>query len=1175
MSFVPIFSKSVFASVFVSGPFASSRPVRMRVLAGALLLVPVGACLSASAGTKRWLDQMGKKCARFALAAAAAGALLSGAPMYAATGSIFTANVGANQVTLELTSSATGTGYFTLLPGASTTCGTAAQTVAGENSAGAAAFRTGSLRLTATVAGNYTVKNLTASTAYTVCFTPDGVATPVTGNVTTAAATAFSTAAWTTAGSAGISGGAAPYMSLAFSPSGTLYLAYQDAGNSSKATVMKLTVDNWDPVGNPFGFSAGAALYMSLAFSPSGTPYVAYMDDAHSDKATVMEYNGTSWVTVGSAGFSAGAAYSMSLAFSPSGTPYVAYSDDRSGTGTGPATVMEYNGTSWVTVGSADFSAGPAYYTSLAFSPSGIPYVAYSDDSTGKGSGPATVMEYNGTSWVVVGSAGFSAGAVYYTSLAFSPSGTPYVAYSDDSTDNGSGPATVMEYNGTSWVTVGSAGFSAGVALYESLAFSPSGTPYVAYMDDLANSNKATVMEYNGTSWVVVVSAGFSAGLAQDESLAFSPDGTPYVAYQDFAHSKRATVMKLVTVPAATTGAATSITGSGATLNGTVNDDGVATGVGFQYGITSSYGTAVFATTPPGGALSAGSGSTAASVDLSSLTPGTTYHFRVFATATATGNGVTIAGSDATFTTLVVPVVAAISPASGPSAGGTSITITGKGFTNATIVSFGSTAAASYTVISATQIAAVSSPGSPGNVHITVTTFSATSSTSSADQFTYQKLTPTVRAASPSVVYGTSSATLTASVAYTGATAPTGSLTFTVNGSTTGVGTVTCTGSASPLSCSASYNTASLPTGSYAIVATEATDSNYLAASNTASASLTVSQATAAITFSVANHTYGDAPFAVSASSSSTGAFTYSVVSGPATVLGSTVSLTGAGPVVLQASQAADSNYSAGAMTALFSVAKASATVSLGNLARVYTGSPLSVTSTTNPVGLNVLYTYNGSSAAPTAAGSYAVVGTVSDSNYSGTGNGTLVISKIAASIALSGLTVTYNGTGHAATATTTPAGLAVTFTYNGSVIEPVLAGTYAVVATISDARYQGTQTGSMVISAVASSPALLTTTIVITNIGNGYQMAITEKNSGGTAAANVQLTSASLGAAIGTPLPASFGNIAAGGSASVLLNFSASAGASEATVVAKVNGSYTGGTFGSSLRTVLPAPLP
>ena len=70
---------------------------------------------------------------------------------------------------------------------------------------------------------------------------------------------------------------------------------------------------------------------------------------------------------------------------------------------------------------------------------------------------------------------------------------------------------------------------------------------------------------------------------------------------------------------------------------------------------------------------------------------------------------------------------------------------------------------------------------------------------------------------------------------------------------------------------------------------------------------------TPTISFTVSNQTYGAAPFAVAATSNSTGAFTYSVVSGPATITGSTVTLTGAGTVVLQASEAADSNYAAAA----------------------------------------------------------------------------------------------------------------------------------------------------------------------------------------------------------------------------------------------------------------------
>jgi len=68
-------------------------------------------------------------------------------------------------------------------------------------------------------------------------------------------------------------------------------------------------------------------------------------------------------------------------------------------------------------------------------------------------------------------------------------------------------------------------------------------------------------------------------------------------------------------------------------------------------------------------------------------------------------------------------------------------------------------------------------------------------------------------------------------------------------------------------------------------------------------------------------------------------------------------------------------------------------TVTLGNLNQTYDGSPKAVSATTSPQdGLAVAITYNGSSTAPTVAGSYSVVATVTASGYIGTASGTLVI---------------------------------------------------------------------------------------------------------------------------------------------------------------------------------------
>jgi Secretion system C-terminal sorting domain len=105
------------------------------------------------------------------------------------------------------------------------------------------------------------------------------------------------------------------------------------------------------------------------------------------------------------------------------------------------------------------------------------------------------------------------------------------------------GKATVMKFDGANWVNVGSACFSAGTTYSESLKFSPSGVPYVAYTDSI-NSSKATVMRFDGTNWVNVGNADFSAGEADWTSLAFSPTGQPYIAYMDAANSYKATVMR-------------------------------------------------------------------------------------------------------------------------------------------------------------------------------------------------------------------------------------------------------------------------------------------------------------------------------------------------------------------------------------------------------------------------------------------------------------------------------------------------------------------------------------------------------------------------------------------------------------------------------------------------------
>ncbi|MCE0539506.1 IPT/TIG domain-containing protein [Kineosporia rhizophila] len=168
--------------------------------------------------------------------------------------------------------------------------------------------------------------------------------------------------------------------------------------------------------------------------------------------------------------------------------------------------------------------------------------------------------------------------------------------------------------------------------------------------------------------------------------------------------------------------------GTSVTISGT----GLANATAVKFGnasaaITANTGTSITVTAPAG---------SAGTVDV----------------AVTTAGGTSANTSADNFTYVTQPTVTNVAPSSGPSAGGTSVTITGTGFaglTGAAAVKFGNANATSYTVNSPTSITAIAPAGTAGTIDITVTNPSGTSSASAADQFTYIAL-PTVTNVSPS-----------------------------------------------------------------------------------------------------------------------------------------------------------------------------------------------------------------------------------------------------------------------------------------------------------------------------------------------------------------------------------------------------------------------------------------
>ena len=106
--------------------------------------------------------------------------------------------------------------------------------------------------------------------------------------------------------------------------------------------------------------------------------------------------------------------------------------------------------------------------------------------------------------------------------------------------------------------------------------------------------------------------------------------------------------------PVATTLAASQVTSSGASLNGTVNPNGTTATAWFQWGISPSYGNSTPST-------NAGAGSSAIPLGaaVTGLVPSTLYHFRAAATNSASTNY----GNDLTFITTIIPPVVTTTPA--------------------------------------------------------------------------------------------------------------------------------------------------------------------------------------------------------------------------------------------------------------------------------------------------------------------------------------------------------------------------------------------------------------------------------------------------------------------------------------------------------------------------------
>jgi hypothetical protein len=243
--------------------------------------------------------------------------------------------------------------------------------------------------------------------------------------------------------------------------------------------------------------------------------------------------------------------------------------------------------------------------------------------------------------------------------------------------------------------------------------------------------------------------------------------------------------------------------------------------------------------------------------------------------------------------------------------------------------------------------------------------------------------------------FGTTSASTTVTV-QTATTTPTlqfaaiptqtfGAAPFAVSATSASSGAVTYAVVSGPASVAGSTVTLT-GAGTVQLKASQAAAGTYSAA--TATTSFTVNPGNPALAFvAIPNQTYGAAPFAVATTTHSSGSISYAVVSGPATISGNTVTLTGVGTIQLQANEAAAGNYAAGSATTTFTVSAAGPKLTFAAIsAKTLGAAPFAVSATSASSGA---VTYSVASGPATISGSTVTL--------TGTGTVTLQAQQAAA----------------------------------------------------------------------------------------------------------------------------------------------------------------------------------
>lgn len=296
----------------------------------------------------------------------------------------------------------------------------------------------------------------------------------------------------------------------------TLSLCVMVGGQSLPAEAD--TTFSWSTIGND-SFSNGQTSAISFALDSHNTPYVAFQDLAANKAISVKKFNGTKWVYLGTRGFTNGESDTFQLTVDHNDVPVLSYVDKTYGYTDGLASYNETNNR-WDYMGNTGVPNQDNFgVTRIHALKDNNLYWVYRYQSV-----EAQVKRFDGELWTDLPSLTCVWGGDLITDhdkVLYSACPDPINSYK----------VNVQKLVDGSWESVGDGVISSTASSNVTLAVDSKNYIFVAY-SDAENSNATIIKYFNGTAWNTISTSGF-VGKPNLMNFAIDSSDHLYVTYSD------------------------------------------------------------------------------------------------------------------------------------------------------------------------------------------------------------------------------------------------------------------------------------------------------------------------------------------------------------------------------------------------------------------------------------------------------------------------------------------------------------------------------------------------------------------------------------------------------------------------------------------------------------------